>query len=41
MARILVRATDGSGTPQSATNRPAIPDGATGYHAIEIRRAEG
>jgi DMSO/TMAO reductase YedYZ molybdopterin-dependent catalytic subunit len=37
--RLLVRATDGNGEPQSAIGRETIPDGASGYHAITIRIA--
>lgn len=34
--RLLVRATDGDGQPQTGTPRPPFPSGATGYHAIEL-----
>ncbi|MFN2519819.1 MAG: hypothetical protein ABR525_02105 [Candidatus Limnocylindria bacterium] len=32
----LVRATDGEGTPQTATERGTIPEGSTGYHRIRF-----
>ena len=35
--RLTVRATDGLGQPQRSDITPPIPDGATGYHAIEVR----
>ncbi|HLI26455.1 MAG TPA: molybdopterin-dependent oxidoreductase [Chloroflexota bacterium] len=34
---LIVRATDGTGTLQSAEVRPTLPDGATGYHRISVR----
>lgn len=34
--RVLVRAIDGQGQAQTAERRDPIPDGATGYHAIEV-----
>ena len=34
--RLQVRATDGTGETQTATNGPPPPDGATGYHTIEF-----
>jgi DMSO/TMAO reductase YedYZ molybdopterin-dependent catalytic subunit len=39
-ARLLVRATDGTGAVQTSSQRPTLPDGATGYHTVEIRTAE-
>lgn len=33
---ILVRATDGTGTAQTADQADPIPDGATGYHRIQV-----
>jgi DMSO/TMAO reductase YedYZ molybdopterin-dependent catalytic subunit len=36
--RVLVRATDGNGMLQDGTVRGSLPDGATGYHTITIRR---
>ena len=38
-ARIMVRATDGRGVVQESTVQPTLPDGATGYHSITVRRA--
>ncbi|MGH2460154.1 MAG: molybdopterin-dependent oxidoreductase [Chloroflexota bacterium] len=35
--RLTVRATDGLGQPQRSDVTPPIPDGATGYHSIEVR----
>ncbi|HVC35480.1 MAG TPA: molybdopterin-dependent oxidoreductase [Chloroflexota bacterium] len=35
--RLVVRATDGLGQPQRADVTPPIPDGATGYHSIDVR----
>jgi DMSO/TMAO reductase YedYZ molybdopterin-dependent catalytic subunit len=35
--RLTVRATDGLGDVQRADVTPPIPDGATGYHAIQLR----
>jgi DMSO/TMAO reductase YedYZ molybdopterin-dependent catalytic subunit len=37
-ARIMVRAIDGRGVVQESTVRPTLPDGATGYHSIAVRR---
>jgi DMSO/TMAO reductase YedYZ molybdopterin-dependent catalytic subunit len=37
--KILVRATDGNGVPQTSTVRETIPEGATGYHTITVQRA--
>ncbi|HMM41848.1 MAG TPA: molybdopterin-dependent oxidoreductase, partial [Thermomicrobiales bacterium] len=34
--RVLARAIDGQGQIQTAERRDPIPDGATGYHAIEV-----
>ena len=34
--QIMVRATDGTGTVQTATVSGPFPDGATGYHVIDI-----
>ena len=34
--RLRVRATDGRGEPQAATDSPPQPDGATGYHTLRI-----
>jgi DMSO/TMAO reductase YedYZ molybdopterin-dependent catalytic subunit len=34
--RIAVRATDGTGTVQTATVQDVVPDGATGYHQITV-----
>jgi DMSO/TMAO reductase YedYZ molybdopterin-dependent catalytic subunit len=34
-----VRATDGSGDPQTDVRRPPRPDGATGYHRVRVRVA--
>jgi DMSO/TMAO reductase YedYZ molybdopterin-dependent catalytic subunit len=39
-ARLLVRATDSTGAVQIVAQRPPLPDGATGYHAIAVRAAE-
>lgn len=33
---IIVRATDGTGQLQDPTPRPNFPDGATGYHTVEV-----
>jgi DMSO/TMAO reductase YedYZ molybdopterin-dependent catalytic subunit len=38
-AKLVVRATDGAGTPQIAEVHEDFPEGVTGYHSIEIRRA--
>jgi DMSO/TMAO reductase YedYZ molybdopterin-dependent catalytic subunit len=37
-ARIVVRATDGTGAIQESAMRPTLPNGATGYHGITVRR---
>jgi DMSO/TMAO reductase YedYZ molybdopterin-dependent catalytic subunit len=34
--RLMVRATDGSGNLQSSGSAPSFPDGATGYHTIQV-----
>jgi DMSO/TMAO reductase YedYZ molybdopterin-dependent catalytic subunit len=34
--RLAVRAYDGSGTAQSATERPPLPSGATGIHSFQV-----
>ncbi len=34
--RLEVRATDGSGDPQTAQPAPPAPDGATGHHTVEV-----
>jgi hypothetical protein len=36
---IKVRATDGTGTLQTATVADVVPDGATGYHTISVNLA--
>ncbi len=33
---VLVRATDGTGTVQTATRTEPLPDGATGYHIVQV-----
>lgn len=38
--KLMARATDGTGAVQSATVRETLPDGASGYHAIVVRRAD-
>jgi len=35
--RIEVRATDATGATQSGTPVPVVPDGAEGYHAVDVR----
>jgi DMSO/TMAO reductase YedYZ molybdopterin-dependent catalytic subunit len=37
--RLLVRATDGTGAIQTSDLRETLPEGATGYHTVPIRRA--
>ena len=37
---LQVRATDGTGSTQTARSAPPAPDGATGYHTIQVRWAE-
>ena len=34
--RLVARATDGQGQTQTSVARPPFPDGATGYHAVEV-----
>jgi DMSO/TMAO reductase YedYZ molybdopterin-dependent catalytic subunit len=34
--RVVVRATDGSGTVQSSGTAPSYPDGSTGYHTVQV-----
>jgi len=34
--RLVARATDGQGTPQTRVRRPPFPDGSSGYHAVEV-----
>ena len=36
---LLVRATDGTGAIQTSDLRDTLPDGATGYHTVPVRRA--
>jgi hypothetical protein len=38
---LKVRATDGTGTPQTDQSVPPLPDGAEGWHTITIRTANG
>lgn len=38
--KLMARAMDGTGAIQPATVRETLPDGASGYHAIVVRRAE-
>ena len=33
---LAVRATDGTGAPQSSQGRPSFPDGASGYHSVRV-----
>jgi hypothetical protein len=35
----MVRATDGRGALQSSEVTPALPDGAAGYHQVNVRVA--
>lgn len=37
---ILVRATDGTGETQTDQESPPAPDGATGYHTVQVRAAK-
>ncbi len=37
--KIAVRATDGTGRTQTGSTRPPRPDGATGYHTIQVHAA--
>jgi len=39
--QVLVRATDGTGTTQPQIARPPLPDGASGWHTISVRAANG
>lgn len=39
--QLLVRATDGQGKTQTDVPRPPAPDGATGWHTINVRAATG
>jgi DMSO/TMAO reductase YedYZ molybdopterin-dependent catalytic subunit len=34
--RLMVRATDGSGTLQASASAPSYPDGSTGYHTVQV-----
>jgi hypothetical protein len=34
--RLVARATDGQGQVQTSVRRPPFPDGATGYHVVEV-----
>ncbi|HKW07523.1 MAG TPA: molybdopterin-dependent oxidoreductase [Candidatus Dormibacteraeota bacterium] len=34
--RLVVRATDGSGSPQSTSSDPSYPNGSSGYHTIQV-----
>ena len=34
--RLMVRATDGSGSLQASGSAPSYPDGATGYHTVQV-----
>jgi hypothetical protein len=34
--RLAVRATDGTGAVQTSAQAPPAPDGATGWHTIEV-----
>jgi len=36
-ATLLVRATDGTGITQTAVGQRTVPDGATGYHKVEVQ----
>ncbi len=36
-ATLMVRATDGEGRTQTDEQNPTLPDGATGYHSLEVR----
>jgi DMSO/TMAO reductase YedYZ molybdopterin-dependent catalytic subunit len=40
-ARLVVRAIDGEGGVQDGTERPSLPSGATGWHAIRVVAVEG
>jgi DMSO/TMAO reductase YedYZ molybdopterin-dependent catalytic subunit len=34
--RLVVRATDGTGQPQTGASAPPAPDGATGWHSVQV-----
>jgi DMSO/TMAO reductase YedYZ molybdopterin-dependent catalytic subunit len=40
-ARLIVRATDGTGNTETPVGRPPFPDGATGYDAIDVTVQRG
>ncbi|MCP9487255.1 MAG: molybdopterin-dependent oxidoreductase [Gaiellaceae bacterium MAG52_C11] len=40
MHELVVRATDGEGTPQESKKQPINPDGASGYHKIKVEVGE-
>ncbi|HVX30308.1 MAG TPA: molybdopterin-binding oxidoreductase, partial [Nitrolancea sp.] len=37
---IVVRATDGTGETQTNQENPPAPDGATGYHTVQVHAAK-
>ena len=37
--KLLLRATDGTGVVQTHLTQETIPDGATGYHAVIVKRS--
>ena len=39
--QLMVRATDGTGKTQTEVPRPPLPDGASGWHTINVRAADG
>ena len=39
--QVMVRATDGTGKTQTEVARPSLPDGASGWHTISVRVANG
>lgn len=39
--QVMVRATDGTGKTQTEVPRPPLPDGASGWHTIRVRAANG
>lgn len=39
--QVMVRATDGTGKTQTEVARPPLPDGASGWHTISVRVANG
>ena len=39
--QVMVRATDGTGTTQTEVTRSPLPDGASGWHTISVRAANG